>query len=111
MLYTNQTQMRLYDLGWPEKGDLMASFSAKQLEEIDKYLESINWYYDSEASLIALLHEMGTQLVTVGLPTIDSIKHYEVKDLESFSLSREMKRKSNQLYLMQLDPVSRFPNE
>ena len=44
----------------------MASFSTKQLEEIDKYLESIHWHYNSEESLIELLYEIKIQLINVG---------------------------------------------
>ena len=54
------------DLDWTEKGRLMASFSTKQLEEIDKYLESIHWHYNSEESLIELLYEIKIQLINVG---------------------------------------------
>jgi hypothetical protein len=101
----------LDDLDWPGKSALMASFSASQLEEIDNYLDSIDWYYDSEASLVALLHEIAIQVKQVGLPTIGFVKELVVNGLESYNLSLEMKRKANQLYLLQLDPGSAFPNE
>lgn len=101
----------LDNLDWPEKGRLMASFSTEQLGEIDKYLESIHWYYDSEESLVGLLEEVKVQLINVGLPTFSFVNDNGVKEIKSFDLSLEMKRKSNQLYLMQLNSISRFPME
>lgn len=87
----------------------MAGFSAEQVEEIDKYLESIDWYYDSEESLTGLLHEVSIQLMNVALPTFDFAKNYIDKESDSFDLRSEMKKKSNQLYLIQLDSTARFP--
>ncbi|RZL05415.1 MAG: hypothetical protein EOO89_26520 [Pedobacter sp.] len=97
------------DLEWSEKGELMASFSSGQLEEIDQYLKSIHWYYDSEEALIKLLDEIKTQLIVVGLPTIKFVKENAAKELDYYTLRLEMRTKSSQLYLMQLDPKSRFP--
>ena len=101
----------LDDLDWAEKGRLMGSFSSKQVEEIDSYLESIQWHYDSEESLVNLLNEIKTQLINVGLPTLNFFIENEVKDIEPFSLRLKIKKRSNQLYVKQLDPISRFPIE
>jgi hypothetical protein len=96
---------------WPAKEILMSGFSPKQLEEIDKYLDSISWQYDSEQSLINLLEEIKTQLINVGLPTINYMKERLLKDSDMSSLSLGMKKIAKQLYLEQLNPISRFPVE
>lgn len=101
----------LDELDWSAKGSLMASFSQKQLEEIDKYLDSISWQYDSEESLINLLQEIKTQLINVGLPTISYVKERFLKNGDMSSLSLNMKKLAKELYLEQLNPISRFPIE
>jgi hypothetical protein len=101
----------LDDLDWPEKGKLMAGFSTKQLEEIDNYSASISWHYETEESLAGLLEEIKIQLIKVGLPTLEFAKEHGPRELETFAIVQEIKKKSQQLYLQQLDPISRFPLE
>ncbi len=98
-------------LSWTEKSNLMAGFTDKQLSEIDNYSESIKWYYDSEESLINLLNEVKEQLINVGLPTIDFVKNHQAADIETSNLNLEIRAKAQELYLMQLDPSSRFPTD
>ena len=96
-------------LSWPEKNSLMASFTDKQLSEIDKYSRSIKWYYDSEQSLISLLNEVKEQLMNVGIPAIDFFKNYQLAEMETLNLNLAIRTKVRQLYLKQVDPSSRFP--
>lgn len=98
-------------LDWSAKGSLMANFSPNQLQEIDKYLESIFWEYDSEESLINLLQEIKTQLINVGLPTLNYVKERFRIDSDMSNLSSSMKKLTKQIYLEQLNPISRFPIE
>lgn|GEM_PF-2135548 len=98
-------------LSWTEKSNLMANFTDEQLSKIDNYSKSLNWYYNSEESLINLLNEVKEQLINVGLPTIDFAKNYQVADLKTLNLNSEIRKKIKQLYLMQLDSSSRFPTD
>ncbi len=98
-------------LTWPEKCDLFASFSQKQLTRIDKYLDSRSWLYDSEESLINLLQEISVQIINVGLPALNYTKEQFHKGEDMSSLSAGMKNLAKQLYLEQLNPLSRFPIE
>jgi len=101
----------LEQLSWTEKTNLMASFTDEQLSEINNYSKSINWYYDSEESLIKLLNEIKDQLINVALPTIAIVQNYQITDLESLNLNHEIRKIVQQLYLVQLDPSSRFPTD
>jgi len=101
----------LDNLDWPEKGALMASFSPQQVDEIDKYLASILWYYDSEESLVNMLREIKAQIINVGFPTISFMKERYHQNLDSSQHSFEMQKKSKGLYLDQLDLISRFPSD
>lgn len=96
-------------LSWPEKCSLMASFTEKQLSEIDNYLQSIKWSYNSEESLINLLNEVKDQLINVGLPTVDYFRDFEEADLMTVYLDQQIRDKISQFYLLQLDNSSRFP--
>ena len=87
----------------------MASFTEKQLSEIDNYLQSIKWSYNSEESLINLLNEVKDQLINVGLPTVDYFRDFEEADLMTVYLDQQIRDKINQFYLLQLDNSSRFP--
>ena len=99
----------LDQLSWTEKSDLMRSFTAAQVLEIDKYRDSMKWYYDSEESLIKLLNEVKEQLVNVALPTIDFANTYATEELETKDLNCAMRKKTSELYLVQLELTSRFP--
>ena len=101
----------LDQLSWTEKSDLMRSFTDTQVLEIDKYRDSLKWYYDSEESLIKLLNEVKEQLVNVALPTIDFAKNYATEELDPKDLDRELRKKAIELYLVQLEFTSRFPTE
>ena len=100
-----------YKLDWEEKGNLMASFSEEQVAEIDKYVESIQWHYSSEESLVELLEELKIQLCIVGLPAMDLAKEHTINQRESFEYTGIFTGKLKELYLMQLPPISRFPIE
>lgn len=89
----------------------MRSFTYTQVLEIDKYRDSLKWYYDSEESLIKLLNEVKEQLVNVALPTIDFANNYATEELEPKDLDRELRKKATELYLVQLEFTSRFPTE
>lgn len=69
----------------------------------------MKWYYDSEESLIKLLNEVKEQLVNVALPTIDFANTYATEELETKDLNCAMRKKTSELYLVQLELTSRFP--
>lgn len=89
----------------------MRSFTDTQVLEIDKYADSLNWYYDSEESLLKLLNEVKEQIVTVALPTIDFAMNYATQELEPKDFDRALRKKASELYLAQLALTSRFPTE
>jgi hypothetical protein len=101
----------LDQLSWTEKSNLMSSFNETQVIEIDKYRDSLKWFYDSEESLIKILNEVKEQLVNVGLLTIDFANNYTKEELKTTDLNREMRNKASELYLEQLELASRFPAE
>lgn len=92
----------LSQLGFRKKGAIFT-------KEIDKYLDSISWKYKKEEELINLLQELKDQIIKVGIPTISMAENLVNKGLDSFNLSNEMRKYSNQLFLSQLKPDSRFP--
>jgi hypothetical protein len=89
----------------------MRSFTDSQVLEIDKYVDSLNWYYDSEESLLKLLNEVKEQVVTVALPTIDFATNYATAELEPKDLDHALRKKASELYLAQIVLTSRFPIE
>jgi hypothetical protein len=98
-------------ISWEEKTALMNSFTDIQILEIDRYRNSLNWYYDSEESLIQILNEVKEQLIKVALPTIDFVNDYLRKNPDSKNLYRMIRKKSEEFYLMQLEFTSRYPTD
>ena len=96
-------------LTWTEKSDLMRTYNEDQISEIDKYRHSLNWYYDTEQSLIEILNEVKEQVINVAVPTIVFGIAYIRDDLDIKFLYRKMSKHSTELYLNQLDIDSRFP--
>lgn len=89
----------------------MSTYNEDQISEIDKYRHSLNWYYDTEQSLIEILKEVKEQIVNVALPTINFGIAYIKDNLDIKFLYRKMSRYSTEKYLNQLDINSRFPLE
>ena len=98
-------------LEWTEKSKLMQSFSETEMNEIDSYLDSISWKYKKEEELITILQELKDQIIKVGVPTISMAESLVNKELDSFDFSNEMRKYSSQLFLSQLKPDSRFPED
>ncbi len=89
----------------------MQSFSETEMNEIDSYLDSISWKYKKEEELITILQELKDQIIKVGVPTISMAESLVNKELDSFDFSNEMRKYSSQLFLSQLKPDSRFPED
>lgn len=98
-------------LDWTEKSILMQSFSDEEKKEIHNYLDSISWKYHNEEELVTLFQELKNQIIEVGIPTLKEVKGLVNNGLNSFSLSDEMRKHSSRLYLRQLNPESRFPEQ